>query len=132
MQVWGFSYSVVDVHVRSHGLRMRQYVFATPAQEGRIELCIGLAPERVVSEGALHPLATLAPRFLLEPLIERAIILAYGADVKQDFRIWEKKTFLSRPALADGDGPVGLYRKRARQFYDDGLAALRMAANAED
>jgi hypothetical protein len=132
VQVWGFGYSVVDVQVRGHGVATRQFVFATPAEEGRVELRIGLALKRVASKSAIHPLATLAPRFVLEPVIERLAFLAYRADVKQDFRIWEKKTFLSRPALADGDGPVGLYRKWARQFYDEGPAPLRMAANAEE
>jgi hypothetical protein len=32
-------------------------------------------------------------------------------------RIWEHKRYLARPALAAGDGPLGLYRKWTRQFY---------------
>jgi nitrite reductase/ring-hydroxylating ferredoxin subunit len=118
VQVWGFGYSVVDVTVRGHGVFTRQFVFATPAEDGRVELRIGLALKRVASKRAIHPLATLAPRFVLERAIERLAFRAYCDDVRQDFRIWEKKTFLSRPALADGDGPVGLYRKWARQFYE--------------
>jgi hypothetical protein len=120
VQVWGFGYSVVDVQVQSHGICIRQYVLATPAEEGRIELRIGLTLKRVASKSAVHPLAALAPRFVLETMVEKLIFRAYRADVEQDFRIWEEKTFLARPALADGDGPVGLYRKWARQFYDEG------------
>jgi hypothetical protein len=36
-------------------------------------------------------------------------------DVRQDFDIWNHKTYLEWPALADG--PVGLYRRWARQFH---------------
>jgi nitrite reductase/ring-hydroxylating ferredoxin subunit len=122
VQVWGFGYSVVDVHVLEHDLWTRQFVFATPTEEGRIALRIGLSLKRIASKRALHPLATLLPLALLESLIERAAFRGYRADVEQDFLIWERKTYLTRPALADGDGPVGLYRKWARQFYDDEAA----------
>jgi phenylpropionate dioxygenase-like ring-hydroxylating dioxygenase large terminal subunit len=119
VNVWGLGYSVVDVHVIAHPIWLRQFVFATPTHEGRIALRVGLSLKRIESKRALHPLAELAPRFVLENVIERAIFAGYRADVKQDFQIWERKTYLARPALADGDGPVGLYRKWARQFYDE-------------
>ena len=34
--------------------------------------------------------------------------------------IWENKMFRTRPALCDGDGPIGLLRKWYRQFNDMG------------
>ncbi|HEX4462497.1 MAG TPA: (2Fe-2S)-binding protein, partial [Polyangia bacterium] len=37
--------------------------------------------------------------------------------LEQDIPIWEHKTYLEPPALCDGDGPVGLFRKWSRQFY---------------
>ncbi|MCA9771819.1 MAG: aromatic ring-hydroxylating dioxygenase subunit alpha [Myxococcales bacterium] len=51
----------------------------------------------------------------------RALLKAYMDDqslaIQQDFDIWENKAFQPRPALSDGDGPVGVYRKWTRQFY---------------
>jgi nitrite reductase/ring-hydroxylating ferredoxin subunit len=117
IQVWGLGYSVVDVHVAAHALQMRMFVFSTPAQKGHIDLRIALSLRTLADKKALHPLAALAPRRLLEPLLERAAFHAYAADVRQDFDIWTHKTYLERPALAEGDGPIGLYRKWARQFY---------------
>ena len=38
-------------------------------------------------------------------------------DARQDFAIWQHKRYLSAPALAAGDGPIGKYRAWARQFY---------------
>ena len=42
---------------------------------------------------------------------------AFLADVHQDVPLWENKVFVSPPALAQGDGPIGKYRQWARQFY---------------
>ncbi|MFZ4739264.1 MAG: Rieske 2Fe-2S domain-containing protein [Bradymonadia bacterium] len=41
--------------------------------------------------------------------IERQV----GADIP----IWENKAYVNPPLLCDGDGPIGPYRKWARQFY---------------
>lgn len=37
--------------------------------------------------------------------------------VQQDFRIWENKRYRERPALCEGDGPIGTFRRWASQFY---------------
>jgi len=37
--------------------------------------------------------------------------------IEQDFAIWQTKKFRPRPLLCDGDGPIGEYRRWARQFY---------------
>lgn len=41
----------------------------------------------------------------------------FVTDVGQDVPLWEHKRYLDAPALAVGDGPIGLYRRWARQFY---------------
>ncbi len=41
--------------------------------------------------------------------------------VREDKPIWENKAHLVRPALADTDGPIGKFRKWARQFYFEEL-----------
>ncbi len=37
--------------------------------------------------------------------------------VRRDIQIWENKSFPNPPLLCDGDGPVGMFRKWAKQFY---------------
>ena len=54
---------------------------------------------------------------LLSPLMARYILTNFAADAAQDFPIWVNKRYLAQPALAKGDGPVGKYRRWARQFY---------------
>ena len=36
---------------------------------------------------------------------------------EQDIAIWENKVYRTRPALCDGDGPIGKLRRWYRQFY---------------
>jgi phenylpropionate dioxygenase-like ring-hydroxylating dioxygenase large terminal subunit len=37
----------------------------------------------------------------------------------QDIPIWENKIYVAPPALCDGDGPIGVFRKWCRQFYGE-------------
>ena len=131
VQVWGLGYSVVDVHVREHDLYARHFVLATPAEDGRIDLRIGLSLRQIANKLAFHPLAALAPRAALERIVEQAVFHAYAADVRQDFAVWEKKTYLERPALAEGDGAIGQYRRWARQFYGPEAPPARVEATAQ-
>jgi 3-ketosteroid 9alpha-monooxygenase subunit A len=48
----------------------------------------------------------------------------------QDIPIWEHKTFRVNPLLCAGDGPIGRYRKWAKQFYE-GVTAESVGASAE-
>ena len=38
---------------------------------------------------------------------------------EEDIEIWENKLYRDRPALCDGDGPIGKLRRWYRQFYAD-------------
>jgi hypothetical protein len=115
--VWGLGYSVVEAHIRDHDVVARTFVLPTPAQEGHIDLRIALQLRRLRSSRAVHRLAAPVPRALLEAALERVAMLAYAHDVEQDLVIWQHKTYLEKPALAAGDGPVGMFRRWAGQFY---------------
>jgi phenylpropionate dioxygenase-like ring-hydroxylating dioxygenase large terminal subunit len=62
----------------------------------------------------------------------RALLKAYMHDqalaIQQDFEIWSHKQFRPRPTLCDGDGPIGEFRKWARQFYSKDWYAKASAA----
>jgi 3-ketosteroid 9alpha-monooxygenase subunit A len=49
--------------------------------------------------------------------VGKAFIREVSRQLEQDIPIWEHKTYLDRPVLCDGDGPIGLFRKWSRQFY---------------
>lgn len=115
---WGLGYALVEVHVVSVGLRTRQLVLATPTAEDTLELRVGMAVHHIDNPRALHWALTGFPatRWLTERVADRAIG-EYVADVSQDLDIWQTKRWIERPALAQGDGPIGKYRRWAKQFY---------------
>ena len=58
-------------------------------------------------------------------LVSRRICNLMDGELQPDFRIWENKKYLESPGLAQGDGPIGRYRKWASQFYADRRAARK-------
>ena len=58
------------------------------------------------------------PRAMTDGLIARALLRVYRSELEQDFAIWTHKRYVDLPVLASGDGPVGLYRRWVRQFYE--------------
>jgi len=48
-----------------------------------------------------------------------AIIRDLEKQMNEDIPIWENKAYFERPALCDGDGQFGLYRKWMRQFFSE-------------
>lgn len=114
---YGLGYARVEVDVSSLGLRTRQFVLARPLDENSVELHIGMAVRRVENPGRIHPLLAPVPRRWLTERIANTAIAEFEADVRQDLPIWDNKTFINPPALAKGDGPVGPYRRWAKQFH---------------
>ena len=48
----------------------------------------------------------------------------------QDIPIWENKVYVNPPLLADGDGPVGVFRRWCKQFYQDGSEPVAATLSA--
>ncbi len=51
--------------------------------------------------------------------VGKAFIAEIKRQFSQDIPIWENKIHLTRPVLCDGDGPIALLRRWARQFYPE-------------
>jgi nitrite reductase/ring-hydroxylating ferredoxin subunit len=119
IHVHGLGYSFVDVKVPELGLESRHFAFATPIETGRMKLRISLSMRTLARPSRIHPLLAVVPRALLHRVLPRLAFRAYKHDVGQDFRIWENKVYTQPPILAKGDGPVGAYRRWARQFYPE-------------
>ena len=47
----------------------------------------------------------------------KAFVAEVSRQLEEDIPIWENKIYLDRPALCDGDGPIGSFRKWCKQFY---------------
>jgi len=127
--VYGLGFSRVDVTVHTLGTRARMWVLPTPLGDGRVRLRLGTAARQTRSPedgGALR----WVPAGLTAGVIRDFALLGLTNDVAQDRRVWETKRHLRRPALAAGDGPIGLYRQWAGQFMPATLDDLSRPAPA--
>jgi nitrite reductase/ring-hydroxylating ferredoxin subunit len=121
VHVHGLGYSYVSVHVPEQGLEGRHFVFCTPTEAGKVDLRLAIA-QKIASPARIPKPLRWLPRRLAAELVGRLTMRAYINDVAQDFDIWQNKRYVQPPALADGDGPVGPYRKWCRQFYPAAVA----------
>ena len=123
VHVWGLGYSLVEVHIPTMGLRLRTFVLPVPTDPGRITLCLGLSVAESSEVGKVSPALRHLPRSLGLRAIRRMAFRGFLHDVNQDFVIWQNKRYLERVAMSVGDGPIGLYRQWAKQFYPEGSRA---------
>ena len=118
--IFGLGYSLVDVRVLRPRLDLRLWVLPTPIDEQRLTLRLAAS---VREHARSVPAGRIADRVLTQIVVSG---FAWGA--RQDFPIWEHKRYRERPALALGDGPIGLYRRWARQFYEDAVVRETVVA----
>jgi len=114
IHVHGLGYSFVEVDVPSHRMQSRHYVLATPTDGEHIDLRVASCIRP--TGGPLRHL----PLAVVDQTVGRLAFKSFLADVSQDLQIWENKTYVHPPPLAQGDGPVGRYRTWTRQFYGAG------------
>lgn len=104
--IYGLGYSQVNVKIPKLNLTLRMWVLPTPINAKKLKLRLVMSLQR--REGIIGGIDFILSKLILE---------GFAKDTQQDFAIWENKIFLEAPALAEGDGPIGKYRKWARQFY---------------
>jgi nitrite reductase/ring-hydroxylating ferredoxin subunit len=122
VHVHGFGYSLVVAHLETIDTRIRYLVLSTPAEPGRIQMILGVSPEEPRRLGA-------AGRALVRAL-GPSLLAMFANDVQQDFPFWENKRHVLKPPLAQGDGPIALYRRWAQQFYGGDASAVDAGAAA--
>jgi phenylpropionate dioxygenase-like ring-hydroxylating dioxygenase large terminal subunit len=75
-----------------------------------------------IDEEYLHIRLSFMVRRLDDAAATDALAKAFVDEIvrqfSEDLPIWENKAYLNRPVLCDGDGPIGLLRDWARQFYE--------------
>ena len=116
VRLHGLGFSTVDVSAGELGIACRQFLLVTPEGPDQVRLRIAM---RIRKTAAGSPLVRLTPRPVLDGLVSRLLFREFARDVAQDFGVWNHKRYLTAPALARGDGPIGTYRSWARQFYPE-------------
>ena len=114
---FGLGYARVECLLPEYGMRTRQFVLGRPTENGQVELNIAMSIQYLEKPSRIHPLLAMFPKRMLTEWILKAAIREYASDVAQDVPIWQLKRYVAPPALAEGDGPIGAYRRWARQFY---------------
>lgn len=118
---YGLGYSFVEASTAQYGISTRHYVQTVPLEEGRVLLRIASSVKKVAQASKINPILSIFPKFLLNRILSGVIFNGYKHDVSQDFKIWENKKYIHRTPLAQGDGPIGLYRTWAKQFYTEAI-----------
>jgi nitrite reductase/ring-hydroxylating ferredoxin subunit len=116
-QIYGLGYSLVNVTIPMLGAQGRLWVLPTAIDPQRIVLHLA-ASLKAIDPARIHPFLAAVPPRLLTRLVADQLFNGFIHDTRQDFPIWENKKYLSPPALAQGDGPIGKYRQWAKQFYE--------------
>ncbi|MGE5224829.1 MAG: Rieske 2Fe-2S domain-containing protein [Omnitrophica WOR_2 bacterium] len=115
-QIYGLGYSLVQLTIPLLKTQARLWVLPTSIDTERITLHLA-SSLKTIDPGKIHRALAPLPRKLLSRLTAEMVFRTFVHDTSQDFPIWEHKKYISPPALAEGDGPVGRYRQWARQFY---------------
>ncbi len=115
--VHGLGYSRVELSVLTLGARLRLFVLPTPTGPGTVAVRLGVSARRELAPGA-PPALALLPGGLAATAVRDFTSLLLRADVGQDRRIWRSKRHVPHPVLAEGDGPIALYRRWAAQFLE--------------
>jgi hypothetical protein len=115
-QIYGLGYSLVLVTIPMLQAQARLWVLPTSIDAERITLHLAVSLKHL-EPASIHPALRLIPSHILTNLSAEMLFRSFIHDTQQDFIIWQHKKYVSPPALAEGDGPIGKYRQWARQFY---------------
>jgi nitrite reductase/ring-hydroxylating ferredoxin subunit len=91
-------------HLRTRGLAdLAQLLLQTPIDEEHVHVRWQFAVPKM-ADGSPSPIGV-------------AFAKEFVRQFRQDIPIWEKKRYLARPVLCDGDGAIAPFRAWATQFY---------------
>lgn len=112
----GLGEILVHAHIRNVDMHARYRVCCTPVDEETTEIF-----------GTVAMKETDDPAFTAEAA--ELFYEAYTKDFVKDFPIWENKIYRPQPNLSAADGPIGAYRRWAKQFYVQRSGSRRAASH---
>jgi phenylpropionate dioxygenase-like ring-hydroxylating dioxygenase large terminal subunit len=106
---------VIEIDVFGFGFGMTRFT-------GVVETLV-LTAGTPIDEERVHMRLSFTGRKLADSDSTKGLGRAFMSEIErqfgQDIPIWENKIHHARPVLCDGDGPIGLVRQWAKQFYLD-------------
>ena len=115
--IYGFGYSLVEVHERSVGMDMRIWIMATPVDGEYIDMSLACQVREIRKPKRWLLGLGFLPVKMRAPLLNRFMSAQQAEDVLQDVEIWGRKKFVSQPRLCRSDGEVRAFRAYCEQFY---------------
>jgi hypothetical protein len=122
----GESLGVIEIDIFGFGFGMTRFTgvvetlvltSGTPIDDESVHMHLSLTVKKLPNSDATKGLG-------------RAFISEIERQFGQDIPIWENKVHHTRPVLCDGDGPIGMLRQWAKQFYVDGPPVEEMKRQA--
>lgn len=90
-------------------MELNIFVSHTPLDEEFVDMRVRVQVRRLPSEE-------------MTASLELQSLQGVSENVERDIRIWENKVYRNPPVLCEGDGPIGVARRWARQFYTGAVA----------
>ncbi|MGB5704315.1 MAG: Rieske 2Fe-2S domain-containing protein [Polyangiales bacterium] len=106
VEVHGLGYSLVRVRVERFGIEINLLVLSSPVDQDNIILRTAASAKH----WGVGPMTKL---------VREAASWGLNREVGQDAPFWETKRYVDKPILAEGDGPIGEYRRYCKQFYPE-------------
>ncbi|WP_316528312.1 Rieske 2Fe-2S domain-containing protein [Kitasatospora brasiliensis] len=116
--VHGLGLTVIECELPWRGAAARFFALPTPIEPWlshfRIAATATAGPVKGVPRALSRPVGAAASLLLRD-----AFFLVHAAGSSLDLPVWHYQKYQAGPRLAPGDGPIGRYRRWARQFYGD-------------
>jgi nitrite reductase/ring-hydroxylating ferredoxin subunit len=113
----GLGLYVIDGITEPGFMRTRHIFAATPVEENEIAFRIRIWVKDIGKAARVSGVTRLLPSMVHKLALLQMIRLGVLIDVGQDVRILDRKRYVERPSLAQGDGRFSQFRAWAKQFY---------------
>ncbi|MFD4640183.1 Rieske 2Fe-2S domain-containing protein [Lentzea sp. NPDC058436] len=110
-EMYGLGFVHSQISVPRFDTVFQTWALPTPIDPHHSEFRVPLSIDRINGRKKV-------PNWLIG-LIGRVALVAFGTDLTRDFPVWQNKTYVERPHLAKGDGPIYKFRRWADQFYTE-------------
>lgn len=113
ISVCGLGLSMVHAHSPASGLRVLQWIMATPVDGDVIDLWLAVDPMGPLQLSWLR----LLPSWISNSLVPRIMLHELVLDVMKDSKIWAHQRYEFNPVFSKGDYDIYRFRRYSEQFY---------------
>lgn len=127
---FGLGFITARIVVPRYHLRMLAELLILPTDPGKLRVTFASRLKHPELRRISSPRLRAALRAGIEQAflqLARPVSAWTSQEFNQDRPIWQNKTYLERPRLAKGDGPIVAYRRWASRLYSHQNAALETA-----